>query len=103
MDTSGEPREGPGGKPGARRGGKGSRQLRAAVPPSSGPLAFSPGPSLGSLEILQICKSKAFFHDLAYVLLASSCMGGVVYQLQLQVRCPSSFINEAIYGLSFYH
>jgi putative peptidoglycan lipid II flippase len=41
--------------------------------------------------------SKAFFLDLAYVVLASTCMGVVVYQLQQRVHCPSSFINEAIY------
>ena len=41
--------------------------------------------------------SKAFFQDLVYVILASSCMGGVVYQLQQRVHCPSSFLKESIY------
>lgn len=41
--------------------------------------------------------SKMFFQDLCYILFASFCMGIIVYQLQIQVPCPSSFIKEAIY------
>lgn len=48
-------------------------------------------------EKSMISLSREFFLDLVYVVLASTCMVGIVYHLQLQVRCPSSFINEAIY------
>ena len=50
-------------------------------------------------EKSMISLSRAFFHDLLYVLLASVCMGALVYQLQIFVNFPSSFIKAVIYVL----
>ncbi len=44
-----------------------------------------------------ITLSRDFYQDLAYVLLASVCMGAVVDQLQILLPCPGSFIKAAIY------
>lgn len=41
--------------------------------------------------------SKAFFYDLACVILATACMSAVVYHLQRKVPCPSNFFKETIY------
>ncbi len=48
-------------------------------------------------EKSMISLSPEFYKDLLYVVLASVCMGALVYQLQVSVIFPSSFIKSVVY------
>jgi peptidoglycan biosynthesis protein MviN/MurJ (putative lipid II flippase) len=48
-------------------------------------------------EKSMISLSGGFYKDLLYVVLASICMGALVYHLQVSVNFPSSFIKSVVY------